>query len=144
MATLATNNGTPATNYFSAMPSTTLPAGVISSSVATTTLSPITECAERCLAELDCRSFFIDSSIPPVCHLSRSTSDSGILQAGSTVYDKLVNRVRLVMTCIPCTATHNINVLCVTIILLYSNYSITLVIICVVIQYYVNLDIIIL
>lgn len=100
VATLATNDGTPATNYFSTVPSTTLPSSVISSSVATTMLSPITECAERCLSELDCRSFFVDRSIPPVCHLSRSTSDSGILQEGGTVYDKLVNRVRPVTSCI--------------------------------------------
>lgn len=100
VATLATNDGTPATNYFSTVPSTTLPSSIISSSMATTTLSPITECAEKCLSELDCRSFFVDRSIPPVCHLSRSTSDSGILQGGSTVYDKLVNRVRPVTSCI--------------------------------------------
>lgn len=91
---LATNDGTPAINYFSTVPSTTLPSNFISSSTTTSTLSPSTECAERCLSELDCRSFFVDRSIPPVCHLSRSTSDIGILQEGSTVYDKLVNRVR--------------------------------------------------
>jgi G-protein coupled receptor 98 len=91
---LATDGGIPATDYFATVPGTNLPSEVVYSSLPTTTGTPLTECAESCISDRACRSFNIDTRIPPNCRLSSSTSTSGIRQPGAFVYDKLVNRVR--------------------------------------------------
>ena len=93
IATLATDGGVPATNYFATVPSTNLLAELVYSSTATTTRSPLMECAEVCLSDRSCRSFNVDEMVPPNCRLSSSTSAAGTTQPGAEVYDKLLTRV---------------------------------------------------